>query len=487
MFSLTPIEATLWALGVQVQSHLSKTIFCSVLFTTIVITFFSWRLYKLLMHSGMKSEVEQIFYKLMVSVICMIIGLLFIRTFSGQRFYPTDSTGQKWVSYRGITNSGSFKYLHSKDSALFWYEKIHVAFVQVSRFMTDRVGDIFGDEGYGKSPHLVFKSLVSATNVHLDDPEVISNFDSLAAKCSDTTNAAILDNDESIEKLFDLSDPKCRKKFNELKKGLKRWARRNIPEAIKNIRQMNQDETPSSIEGFQRREIVENTMIASAVMSHVKTKYRGYKDRINTNHKALGLQDKWDYFYYNLQKCLSGGGTYTTIASFFTEKNLDGIIVKNEAAMIYNNLLNLIPSIKGYIKLFISVSFLFVFACFACGFEKPVFWWLRICLIEMFYEPLSTLNYQIHTTLLASSSIKDSYESISSDPMVLLGAASIESELAFYQTAYFITQMAIASFFVFGVIQSGWAVRSMSFMHGAALGMLFKNSMTRKVMSMFSK
>ena len=71
--------------------------------------------------------------------------------------------------------------------------------------------------------------------------------------------------------------------------------------------------------------------------------------------------------------------------------------------------------------------------------------------------------------------------------MILLGAASIESELAFYQTAYFITQMVIAGFFVFGVIQSGWAVRSMSFMHGAALGALFNNSVVRKVSSFFQK
>ena len=45
------------------------------------------------------------------------------------------------------------------------------------------------------------------------------------------------------------------------------------------------------------------------------------------------------------------------IVAPFTSEDVEAGIVKNEAGIIYNNLLNLVPPIKGYIKAFVCLSF----------------------------------------------------------------------------------------------------------------------------------
>ena len=77
--------------------------------------------------------------------------------------------------------------------------------------------------------------------------------------------------------------------------------------------------------------------------------------------------------------------------------------------------------------------------------------------------------------MVTSASVEKAFSSLAHDPLVLMGASIIDSELVHYQATYFITQMAIAGFFVFGVIQAGWAVRSMSFAQGAAVGSLLNS------------
>jgi hypothetical protein len=156
------------------------------------------------------------------------------------------------------------------------------------------------------------------------------------------------------------------------------------------------------------------------------------------------------------------------VANLFNE-NGDGeaAINRNEARNIYNNLLNLIPAFKGLVKAFIAIAFLAAAGGLCLGFIKPLLWWLGLVMMDMVYEPLSTLNYEINALLLRSSEIGNAFGELSHDPLAVMGAAIIDSKLVQYQTAYFLSQFVIAAIFVVGIIGSGFAVNKMSFSQGA--------------------
>ena len=155
------------------------------------------------------------------------------------------------------------------------------------------------------------------------------------------------------------------------------------------------------------------------------------------------------------------------ILSPFTDKNVEAGLVKNEAGVIYNNLLNLVPTIKGYIKAFICLSFLVVSALLSMGFARPFMWWGQVLLLEALYTPLSALNYQLCSFFLTSSDVISSFGDLRNDPLVISAANIIDSQLVRVQTAYFLTQTVICAMFVFGIIRAGFTVRQLSFSHGS--------------------
>lgn len=475
MFSLTPIEAALWSLGVQAQTYLAKTLFSGFGFLTVAITFLCWFIYNSLFVYGKEGNGTEILKRIFEHLCIFLFGLMCLRTISSETFIPVDSSKRSWVSHYHVAGNQHYRSLKTNNDGLYWYMNIHQGFIEISRFMTERISTLFGDKGYVRSPQMIFKMLVSTANVQIDDPAVTTAFDKLASECTDSDNSKILDKNEPLGVLFTLEKIECRKLYNDFKYDISKWAKAVMPRYLKRIALEEKSVIPSSIEPYASESVLKNKMIASALINYVKTVTNSKKDAINTNSEALGLRDRWDHFYFNLQRSLSGGAGLATIATLFTSENVEGTIVKNEAGIIYNNLLNLIPSIKGYIKIFLALGFLAASAAMACCFLKPMIWWLRVCLIEMFYEPLSTLNYEIHSMLVTSTSVENAFTSLADDPLILMGASIIDSELVHYQATYFLTQMAIASFFVFGVIQAGWAVRSMSFAQGLGLGTIVNN------------
>ena len=225
------------------------------------------------------------------------------------------------------------------------------------------------------------------------------------------------------------------------------------------------------MKGFTKREAIENKIVASALVSYVKDKSRRGRDEINTNKDALGITDNEDYAWFTLQRALSGGAMPAMFSSLFgSGGNIDGGIHRNEARMVYNNLYNLLPSFRGYIKIYLSVFFILASAALSLGFTKPMFAWSISLLMDSAYLPVSALNYHVHSFIMSAGEVGQKFADLSSDPMLLLAAASIDSSLVFFQTTYFLVQFVIAALLVVGIIFSGFAVNKMSFGQGLAFG-----------------
>jgi hypothetical protein len=326
----------------------------------------------------------------------------------------------------------------------------------------------FKDNAYLTAPDMMFKLLVNTASMQLDNPELTTRLDSLMQDCGDPQKGTVMGPGSGVGSLLDLDNPDCLARYRAMQTSLKQWAGAKIPSYVKKVSETSPTELPYNVRAFSNREVLENKIIGSALVAYAKDKTRGMKDGINTNTDALNITKTSDHFWYLLQKAASGGGVASMVANLFNE-NGDGeaAINRNEARNIYNNLLNLIPAFKGLVKAFIAIAFLAAAGGLCLGFIKPLLWWLGLVMMDMVYEPLSTLNYEINALLLRSSEIGNAFGELSHDPLAVMGAAIIDSKLVQYQTAYFLSQFVIAAIFVVGIIGSGFAVNKMSFSQGA--------------------
>ena len=474
MFTMTPMEGSLWTLGVSAQTYIASTAFGNVFFTVIVFSFFGWFLYKTF-NSVQRPGSEglngaDIIRRCVEYTFYIMFGLMFLRQFSTTPFTPKDYAERDWSSYSYVSGNPKYEMLRTSQDGLRWYLLFHKAGNELSDLLTGIVNGVFGDTMYYRSPGMMFKMLVNTATVQLDDPAVTKKLERLAHECSDTANAMLEDDTvNNFKYLIDTNDPECRALYDDLKVSLKSWASRRMPSYLDKALGTSPGELPASVSSIADRELLENKVIASALIKYAESRAKAGKDGLNTNVEALGLNDFSDRFWFNMQRTFAGG-SLPAVLSFWKSNEVESGLVRNEAGIMYNNLLNLIPSIKGYIRIFICLSFLMAAAALACGFLKPSIWWVRLVLMEALYEPLSTLNYQFHTLLMNSTEWKEYFTHLQNDPMALMGASLIDNGLLEYETTYFITQMLIVAAFVFGIIQSGWAVRQMSFSQGAAFG-----------------
>lgn len=466
IFAMTPVEGAIWHMGVMAQSFLSSEIFGSNVFTALVVLGFTVVFFRSLMaiNDGEDSNVAA--RRVLVHMLLMGLGLMFIRTVNSAPFTTTDAGGRSWVSYSSVAMSPNYDALKRSTDGLYWYTFLHKGAIQVSNVMTEAVGGVFNDKNYPKASNMVFKMLVNTANMAIDDPKVTESLEILAAKCSDTADGRVLDKNGSLHSLFDIRGPDCEKHYADLQAGLRSWVKRRYPEYLKKIEALPDTETHEKLAGLKDRQVLENKIIASALVNYAKS--RGSRsDGINTNSGALTLNDKSDHFWFNVQRVVASGAGTASIASMFTDNDTEAVIVRNEAGIIYNNLLNLLPTIRGYVKAFIALAFILCAAVLSMGHTKPMIWWLTIVGMEMLYTPLSALNYEICTNFMLDSRVLTGFGELRNDPMIIAGASLIDGQLARIQTAYFLTQTVIVSMFVFGIVRSGFAVRQMSFAQGS--------------------
>ena len=434
MFSLTPIEGALWHLGVAAQTQFAIKVFGSMAFTGIVVFFLMKKVQQVLASSAKGQDTTDIAKHLFSYGFCVVIGITLLRSLSTQPFSPVDFANREWSSYRFVASSPQYSQLGNSTNGLPWYKVIHGATNGVSKYMSKIASEVFSDSSYQRSPDLMFKLLTSTASVNLDDPTVTASLDEFVSQCSDTQVGAVTDEAGSMGDLMDLDDPDCLDRYRDLQADLKTWARRSMPSVLKKAQTASTDEIPPGLVGFTDSERIENKVIASALVNYGKQKVANGKDNINTNTKELGIEGRADHFWYTLQKVTSGGGFAALIGSAFGEKgDAEANINRNEARIIYNNLLNLIPSFKGYVKAFIAMLFLFAGAGLCLGFTQPAVWWGKIALMDMVYEPLSTLNYQISSMLLASSDISWAFGHLSRDPMAMRTGTPFSSYSANFQ------------------------------------------------------
>ncbi len=471
LFSITPVEAALWNAALGIQTYLADEIFGTLQFTSLVVTVFAgfvlYRLYRV----GKGDSAEGLAQGIMTHLLCMGAGLLCLTTVNTDPIKLQDSGGGDWASKGAVIGSSKFKALQNSQEGLYWYTMFHKATTEVSLMMLKGVTNVFSDEMYLKSPNVLFKILATSSSIALDDPKIASEFDLLVEHCSDPKKLNILGKDDSFSALFDLNDENCEQNYNHFQADLRGWAKRKMPGYLKEIEDSNSSFFSDEAIAFTEPEALENKVIASALVSYIKGKAGPRTDdALNVNEKELGLKGFGDQMWFDMQRILTGGGLIPGVLGFWAgDGSVEAGFVKNEAGIIYNNLLNLLPAIRGWIKAYIVISFILVSAALMLGLWKPMKWWLGLIILEMFFLPSAALAYEIHSFFLASSDTIASFGALRNDPMILAGAAMIDAELVRISTIYFCIECAIISSFAVKALRAGWVVGQLSFAHGSAV------------------
>ena len=396
MFSLTPVEAAIWNMAVMIQGWLSQNIFGTLQFKFLVILSFAgmflWCMSKI--RQGEDIDSQQLGKSIIIYLSLMSFGLIFLTAKNSAPFNPTSHSGDSWKSISGRTE------LEYQSNGLYWYTIFHKGTNQISKFIVDGINSIFNDKLYSKSPDILFKTLVATSEVAIDSPEITETFMALAKDCTDTRNAKILEKNESLEKLYKLEDPNCNSLYNDLLRQLDSWASKNMPSFLHSVG-YNASKLPLGFSSVGDMKFLKNKVISSAIINLVKQKTG--EGNYEMHYKALRMEnDGGEKFLFTIQRFLNTGAKWSIAFSnpFTGENNMAGKIIKNEAANMYNNFINLLPSIKGYLKAFLVLSFLAASAGLCFGSVKMFLWWFSILGLEALYGPLSTLNYHISSIFL---------------------------------------------------------------------------------------
>ncbi|MCB9228960.1 MAG: hypothetical protein H6618_05050 [Deltaproteobacteria bacterium] len=263
---------------------------------------------------------------------------------------------------------------------------------------------------------------------------------------------------DSLFSLFDESKTECQQRYEILKSELTKWVRKNEPYYYVDMMHRGVSDIFNI---FRDREAMDNKIIASAVIAYGKS--RGNGNPHHLNHEALNLGSS-EYFWTSFQKIFTTDGILNLV-NFWTwgSTNIQSEMERNNAALIYNRLLNLIPWFRGAIKSLIAISFIFSAAALAFGALKPMIWWFGILMMEAVYGPASALVYHMSGLFIKFSDLLQKFQSLKFDPMMLIAAHEIDQTLAYLQTVYFIVQMVIVFIFCFGIMQSGWAIQKTNY------------------------
>jgi len=331
----------------------------------------------------------------------------------------------------------------------------HKATTELSSFATEILGKIFGDETYLKSPDMVFKLFASMSAVSLDDPQISAKLDALVVACGDTIDGRVLNTSDSFFSLLDNTKDDCQLRYADLRTELLDWVRENQPYYY--VDMMSTD-LSDMFDIFRDKELMDNKLIASALVNYGKSKTNGNAHHLNTEALNLGTSG---YFWTSFQKIFTTDSFINTV-NFMTggDTNVESEMARNNAALLYNRLLNLLPWFRGAIKVVLALGFILAAAALGFGWLKPMVWWLGVLFMEAAYGPLSALAYHISAFFVNTNGVLDKLGMLKMDPMILMAAHEIDQSMAYLQTGYFVIQMVIIFVFCYGILKSGWAIRS---------------------------
>lgn len=474
MFTQSPIEGAIWTYFVAIQQQIAESIFLTTLFKAIVGTWIGFLFIKMALQMGTNNSPSQAITKFILILIISATGFSLLKTKAVDTFRPENSRGQYWNSKQKIKNSQKYSGLFLETNGLYFYVQIHNGVNEISKFISDKIGDVFKNKGLNDSPYLLIQTLAQTASESIDDPKSISDLNWLFENCSQNRKAIVFSKDSSFSSYFDLSRQECSQKYSELRKDLYAWSKDKYGTSIWNKFDIISSYIKDKF-GFSSEETLQNKIISSALVNTLRSKIG--RNQFNVANNAL-LDPNWSSAKSLLpaySNQLSLPGLLSSILGRFTGDDYFGADARNKSAVMYNQILQFLPPIRGYAKGIIAIAFVFAAASMCFGTLRYMVAWFGLLLVFSLYEPLSSILYESVMLFSNAKETTDAFQALQNDPLILSGAAIIDDNIARIQAVYFALQMGLT----LACAAGGLSI----FMHAKKIGAGLTDTMVSKAFS----
>lgn len=447
MFTQTPIEGAIWTYFVSIQQWIVTNIILTPLFKASVATWIGFLFIKCVYNMSKSHHAGAVFGKFIFSLCIAAIGFSLLKTRSSEPFRSLNAVGKTWDSHQKTRDSQKYSGLFSDTSGLYFYVKIHGGVNQISSFVSAKIGELFKDTNHQKSPYLLIQTLAQTASQTIDDPKAMASMNWLFENCTDPRKVPILDQKSSFSNVFDLSSQDCRNRYSQFRKEIVSWSQNKWGTSFWN----STDIAIASLKtkfGYLDKETLQNKMIASALVNSARMQM-GRDNRQNVNTKAL-LSNESDpmtgngaTYFAGASNTFSFGGLISNLFSPFTGTDYYGADVRNKSAVMFNQILQFLPPMRGFAKGLLALCFVFAAASMCFGTPRFIVSWFGMLLVFTLYEPLSTILYESMMLFTTSKETVDAFQSLRNDPLILSGAAIIDDNLARIQAVYFALQIGV--------------------------------------------
>ncbi len=449
LFTQSPIEASLWTSFVTMQDWLVDNILLTPVFKAAAFTWMGFLLIKTIYRVGSGGRPGSALWNFIVALLLASIGFSILRTKSGTAFRPVNAAGGEWSASSKVNATGKYDNLSSSDAhGLAFYVMIHRGANQIAEFVSGKIGEIFRNPVYNKSPYLMLQTMAQTAGATIDDPKALSSMNWLFENCADARTAKLIKPTDSYAALFELSKPECAERYRTFKGELHAWAQGKWGTSWWNAGQIAVSQIGAKL-GFTDEDTLKNKMIASALVNTARAQMGQSRQNVNTG-ALLGAQggDPQSSFgagYFTAASNLfSVGGVMNSLLKPLTGVDFWAADARNQSAAAYNRIIQFMPPIRGYAKGMLAIAFVFAAAALCFGTPRYMMAWMGMLLVFTAYGPLSTLLYETTMLFTKAKETTDAMGALRNDPLVLSGAAIVDDNLARIQAVYFALQLGLA-------------------------------------------
>ena len=477
IFTKTAIEALIQDQGFAAQSAIAAILRGTPILLVAGAAAWAWHAHRATLAATFDGQpTGAVAARLFGLTVAMVFGwtLLGLDTRSGLVSGPIDAQdrSEAWGDLPGVAADDHFDRLQRPSKALWGFALVNGAFEEVSALLTGAVGVTAKED-----PSQMIRSMVKLQATTLGEGDsgeaLLSTFDALARNCG-RSDARVLHQGGSIEDLFVTTvDPIGTDESGQDIDCAMLW--RDFEEATAEI-SANAYMTDSNeglggltsrfgwarflelgVEwyGLEEEETTQwavNAIIEGTLRNAAKRSSSG----INPLRKdEATFSEGWPDYIVDV---LVDGvvGEMALNAGSLIDPNIHLRAQKAEAAARFNEMADLIPTLRGFLHAAFAVAFPLCAYALALGFVNPMRSWLAGRAVLALYMPAAHLLYAMVSEFASWNTLANNpeYAWLSSEQTVVGALAILEAETLRVQTAYLMCEVAVFGSFAVGSARS---------------------------------
>jgi hypothetical protein len=478
IFTKTVIEGIIQEQGLSAQAGIASILTGTPLFVAAAAAAWAFHAYRATVAATVGGQgTGLVASRLLALTLTMVLGWSMLGLYSrtGLSFGPLDAPDHD-QTWRDLGSGPTMPHLEQmgRTKPLWGFAMINGAFEQATALMTGAVG-VTPEEDPGQLIKALVKLQATTLGEESSGGEVLSAFDALARNCG-RSDARVLPAGGQVQDLFvtstepvgtdaDGNDIDCAMLWRDFEEATARVAVNAHQEAM--------GEETSGFElgarfgwnrffdlgaewyGLEEDETFQwglNAMIEGTLRDAAKRSATG----VNPLRKdEATFSEGWPDYIVDVLVDGAVGETALNVGSLFVD-NIHLKAQKAEAAARFNEIADLIPTMRGFLHATFAVAFPLCAYALALGWSVPIRNWLVGRAVLALYMPTAHLLYVMVDSFAGWNGIAQNpdYAWLASESTVVGGLALLEAETLRVQTAYLMCEVAVFGSFALGSVRS---------------------------------